>query len=78
MVAQAQTIPWISPEEYLAIERQADYKGEYFDGEIFAMAGAGPKHVLIVTNVVSELRMQLKRTIPALYTLPIYASKSAD
>ena len=25
------------------------------------MAGAGPKHVLIVTNVVNELRMQLKR-----------------
>lgn len=49
-----------TPEEYLAVERKAAYKSEYFNGEIFAMAGASPAHVLIVTNVVSELRGQLK------------------
>ena len=35
-----QTKRLISPEEYLAIERSAQYKSEYFHGEMFAMAGA--------------------------------------
>jgi Uma2 family endonuclease len=49
-----------TPEEYLALERQAQYKSEYFAGEIFAMAGASRWHNLIVTNVVRELSLQLK------------------
>jgi Uma2 family endonuclease len=51
---------YISPEEYLAFERNASNKNEYFDGEVFAMSGASPEHVLIVTNVVAEFRQQLK------------------
>src|SRR5215813_9649724 len=47
-------------EEYLELERKAERKSEYLKGEIFAMGGASPRHVLIVTNVVSELRSQLK------------------
>src|SRR5215475_3215142 len=49
-----------TPEEYLALERQAQYKSEYYAGEIFAMAGASRWHNLIVANVVGELRSQLK------------------
>jgi len=48
-------------EEYLASECKAEYKSEYFNGEMFAMAGASERHVLIVTNLVAELRRQLKR-----------------
>lgn len=51
---------YLTPEDYLAIERQAECKSEYFHGEMFAMAGASERHVLIVTNVVAELRGQLK------------------
>jgi len=51
----------LSPAEYLAIERQAERKSEYFAGEMFTMAGAIEPHNLIVTNVISELRMQLKK-----------------
>jgi Uma2 family endonuclease len=51
---------YISPEEYLARERVADFKSEYYAGEIFAMAGATEAHNLIVTNVVRELSAQLK------------------
>lgn len=49
-----------TPEEYLALERQAQCKSEYYAGEIFAMAGASRWHNLIVTNVVREISLQLK------------------
>jgi hypothetical protein len=28
----------LTPQEYLAIERAAEFKSEFFDGEMFAMA----------------------------------------
>jgi Uma2 family endonuclease len=57
----SQPTTFVSPEEYLEQERLADRKSEYFQGEVFAMAGASPRHVSIVTNVVIELGQQLKR-----------------
>jgi Uma2 family endonuclease len=50
----------MTPEEYLAIERQAEEKSEYWDGEMFLMSGASEAHNLIVLNVGGELREQLK------------------
>jgi Uma2 family endonuclease len=35
---------YLSEEQYLAQERLASYKSEYYDGEIFAMAGASRYH----------------------------------
>ncbi len=52
--------PYITAEEYLARERIADYKSEYFDGEILAMAGASEPHNLIVYNISGEFYTQLK------------------
>ena len=52
--------PRLTPEDYLAIERSADFKSEYFDGEIFAMTGASAEHNIITLNVGSEIRRQLK------------------
>jgi len=49
-----------SPEEYLALERRAATKSEFFAGEIFAMTGASRNHNLIVANLVRELTLQLK------------------
>lgn len=42
-------------EEYLAIEDQADYKSEYCQGEIFAMAGGSRNHSVICVNVIRRL-----------------------
>ena len=53
--------PYLSPEDYLALERCAEFKSEYFDGEIFAMVGASEPHNLIVANTLSEIRQQLKK-----------------
>ena len=57
----SQPKPYLTPEQYLALERTAAYKSEYFRGEIFAMAGVSPTHVLIVTNIVAALHGQLRR-----------------
>jgi len=55
-----QTQARLSLEEYLAIERSAETKSEYLDGEMFAMTGGSFLHNLIVGNLVGELRQQLK------------------
>ena len=36
--------PRLTPTEYLRRERQSDAKHQYFDGEVFAMAGASRAH----------------------------------
>ena len=51
---------YLTPEEYLQIERQAEYKSEYFQGEMFARSLAGFSHYLIATNVLVELDPQLR------------------
>lgn len=51
---------WTAP-EYLAWERLQPTKHEFFQGEIFAMAGATREHNLLVVNVVSELRSALRK-----------------
>ena len=45
-----------TPEEYLLLENQADYKSQYVAGEIFAMAGAEPEHIEITDNLTAALR----------------------
>ena len=52
----------LSPEEYLAIEREAEHKSEYDGGETLAMAGASFTHNLIVANVVGALWSRLRGT----------------
>ncbi len=49
-----------TPEEYLALERQAEQKSEYLGGTIFAMAGASREHNLITGNLHREIGGQLK------------------
>ena len=58
MVAQPNRL--LTPEEYLAFERESEVKHEYVAGEVFAMAGAGEAHNLIVANVLAWLRPQLR------------------
>lgn len=51
---------YLSPDEYLAIERQAEHKSEYVDGVMYAMAGGSERHNLIAGNLITELNIQLK------------------
>lgn len=46
-------------EAYLEIERPAEFRSEYIDGEVFAMAGEGVNHALIATAAGASLGAQL-------------------
>ncbi len=75
---------YLTPEEYLAIEREAEWKSEYYQGEMFAMAGGSEAHSLIAVNLTvwiggelrtkpcrvynSDLRVQVNEA--GLYTYP--------
>jgi Uma2 family endonuclease len=50
----------MSPEEYLRIERAAEWKSEYLDGEMFARAASSARHVLVAGNLVGELGNHLR------------------
>lgn len=60
MAGQVQTQSWISPEEYLNIERRATSRSEYLNGEMFAMAGATRQHNRISSNLVSDINQHIK------------------
>ena len=46
---------YYTPEEYLALEEKAEYKSEYYQGEIFAMAGGSYNHTVISVNLIIAL-----------------------
>lgn len=52
----------MSAAEYLALERASETKHQFFDGEVFAMAGGSYVHALVSNNVAAELRSRLKGT----------------
>lgn len=59
---------YVTPEQYLAIERAAAGKSEYHAGRMFLMAGATEAHVLITTNLGMTLGMQLRERPCRTYT----------
>ncbi len=46
---------YLTVQEYLALEEDAEYKSEYYHGEIFAMAGGSINHNQIVMNIGTQL-----------------------
>lgn len=53
--------PWISPEEYLTLERTADVRHEYVNGEVYAMVGGSRRHNVITQNLSGALRPSIRR-----------------
>jgi Uma2 family endonuclease len=52
---------YYTPEEYLELEATADYKSEYIDGQITAMAGASINHNRITGNFSAALNFAFKQ-----------------
>lgn len=49
----------LTAEEYLALDRAAEFKSEFINGEMFAMSGVSMQHARIQTNLVVELSASL-------------------
>jgi Uma2 family endonuclease len=68
----------ITPADYLEAERRAEYKSEYYDGEVFAMSGASEPHNLMVANLIVALGSQLRggpcRVYPSDMRVKVHAS----
>jgi len=55
-----QTNPAYSLDDYLAQEREEEFRHEYLDGQAYAMAGETLEHSTICANIAGELHAQLK------------------
>src|SRR5687768_14488778 len=67
MSALTQTKKYTS-EEYLALEEKAEYRSEYDDGEIAAMAGGSLNHIQITFNAAKSIASRIDskcRTLPS-------------
>lgn len=52
----------ISEEQYLAIDRAAEFRSEFVDGEMFAMSGGSLRHARLQRNLLFELQSPLRDT----------------
>ena len=59
-MATPQVQGYLTPQEYYQIEKKAAWKSEYFDGEMFAMAGGTAMHSLVATNIAALLNRELR------------------
>jgi len=83
---------YITPQEYLALERASESRHQYYRGEMFAMTGASRPHNLINGNLFRSVGNQLsggpcevyvndmrvKITATGLYTYPDMAVACAE
>jgi len=47
--------PYLSPEQYLELDRQSERRSEYYDGHIYPMQDTSFRHGLILTNLMGSL-----------------------
>jgi Uma2 family endonuclease len=59
---------FVTPEEYLEIDRKSEERHEYHNGEIFEIFAASRSHSLICTHIVLELGLQLEERPCELYS----------
>ena len=50
----------LTEEQYLAIERAAEFKSEFLDGVMYAMSGGSMRHSYLAVNLIAELRAMLR------------------
>ena len=61
-MSHAQQLRRFTPDEYYRLEAQADHRSEFYDGEIFAMAGGSARHNRTCLNILRHLGNKLDGT----------------
>src|SRR5947209_2119675 len=56
----ANPITRLTPEQYLAVERKAELKSEYHDGQMFAMSGGSVAHALLPARIIAAVAPGLR------------------
>ena len=56
----SQPIVGLTEQDYLALERAAEFKSEFVDGEMYAMSGGTSRHSYLAMKLGFELMGQLK------------------
>lgn len=56
----AVSIPLLTASDYLEIERKADFRSEFHDGVMYAMAGGTPRHSRVSANCMTSLGQRLR------------------
>ena len=69
---------FFTPDEYLALEAEAQYKSQYYAGEIFAMAGAQPLHDAITANIIIALGLRFRGRACNVFTSDIRVRAADD
>jgi Uma2 family endonuclease len=56
------TLPhaFVTPDEYLRLDRESERRSEYYEGGMFATAGAARAHIQIVANVMRDIGVQIE------------------
>jgi Uma2 family endonuclease len=60
--------PYITEEEYIRRERNAETRSEYFQGRIYARACTAPPHNVICSNAIYEMGIRLRAKPCIIYT----------
>jgi Uma2 family endonuclease len=71
-------LPKLTPEQYLAIEREAEYKSEYLNGEMYAMAGGSGTHNELSARIIGALVGRLDGRGCKVYTSDMKVRAGAD
>ncbi len=58
---QASSKTYYSPQEYLELETQAEFRSEYIDGQILPMAGGKINHNKIAINLTSAISYHIRK-----------------
>lgn len=60
MTVLRKTQPDYTLEEYAELEKSSEERLEFFEGNVWSMAGASPGHEDIVSNLITELKTKLR------------------
>jgi hypothetical protein len=65
----------VTEEEYLTLDRAAEVRSEFLDGEMWAMSGGSAQHADLQSNIHGELYSALRGSECPAYT-SIFGSRS--